>query len=152
MNCPLFTPVHHQVDDFGLADVEAGLGFEHFAHLHAIELLVALGARAPDRRAAGGIQKPELDADGVGHFAHDAAQGVDFADQVSLRDAAYGGIAAHLGDEVHVHGDERGLETHARRGHGGLAAGVTRAHDHDIVLFGESHPILLYGLGDGCDS
>jgi hypothetical protein len=25
------------------------------------------------------------------------------------------------------------------------------AHDHDIALFGESHPILLYGLGDGGD-
>ena len=136
----------HQVDDLGLADVEAGLGFENFAHFDAIELLVALGAGAPDGGAAGGVEQTELDADGIGDLAHDAAQGVDFADQVALGDAADGRIAAHLGDQVHIHGDEGGLEAHARRGHGGLAAGVSRAHDHHIVLFSESHPILFYGF------
>ena len=123
-----------------------GWDFENLAHLDAVELLVALGARAPDGGAAGGVEQAELDADGVGDFAHDAAESVDFADQMALGDAADGGVAAHLGDEVEVHGDERGLEAHARGGHGGLAAGVARAHHGDIVLFGKSHPILFYGL------
>ena len=35
----------HQIDDFGLADVQAGLRFEHLAHLDAVLLLVALRAR-----------------------------------------------------------------------------------------------------------
>src|SRR6266568_4842256 len=50
----------HQVHHFSLADVQAGLGFEHLAHLHAVELLVALCARAPDSRTAGCIQQTEL--------------------------------------------------------------------------------------------
>ena len=126
--------------------MQAGLGLEHLAHLHAVELLVALGARAPDGGAARGVEQAELDADGVGDLAHDAAQGVDFAHQVALGHAADGRIAAHLRDQVEVHGDERGLQAHARGGHGGFAAGVAGAHHDDIVLFGKSHPILFYGF------
>ena len=125
--------------------MEAGLGFEHLAHLDAIELLVALRAGAPDGGAARGIQQAKLDADGIGDFAHDAAERIDFADEVALGHAADGRIAAHLRDEVHVHGDERGFQAHARRGHGCFAAGVTGAHDDHVVLFGERHPILFYG-------
>ncbi len=128
--------------------MEAGLGFEDLAHFDAVKLLVALGARAPDGGATRGVEEAELDADGVGDFAHDAAERVDLADEVALGYAADGRVAAHLGDEVEVHGDERGLQAHARRGHGGLAAGVTGADYNDVVLFGKSHPIPLYGLDD----
>ena len=126
--------------------MDAGLGFEHLAHLDAVELLVALGARAPNRGAARRVEQPELDADGVGHLAHNAAESVDFADQMSLGHAAHGGVAAHLGDEVEIHGDERGFQSHARRGHGGLAAGVSRAHHGDVVLFRKCHLLLFYGF------
>jgi hypothetical protein len=134
-----------EVNNFGLADMETRLRLEDFAHLDAIELLVALGAGAPDSGTARGVEESELDADGVGNFAHDAAERVDLADEMALGDTTDGRIAAHLGDEVEVHGDERGLEAHARGSHGSLAAGVTGAHDNDIVLFGESHPSLFYG-------
>ncbi len=129
--------------------MEAGLGFEDFAHFYAVELLVALSAGAPDGRTTRGVEQSELNADGVGNFAHDAAERVDFADEMALGDAADGGVAAHLGDEVHVHGDERGLEAHARGSHGGFAASVAGADDNDIVLFRkrhwECHRILFYG-------
>jgi len=141
----LFPVFEDEVDDFGLANVEAGLGLEDLAHFDAVELLVALGARAPDGGAARGVEEAELDADGVGNFAHDAAESVDFPDEMALGDAADGGVAAHLGDEVEVHGDERGLEAHVGGGHGGFAPGVSGADDNDIVLLGESHPILFYG-------
>jgi hypothetical protein len=129
-----------EVYDFGLADVEAGLGLEEFAHFDAIELFIALGAGAPDGGTAGGVQEPKLNAYSVGDLAHDAAECVDFADKMALGDSADGGVAAHLGDEVEVHGDEGGLESHARGGHGGLASGVACADHGDVVLFGESHP------------
>jgi hypothetical protein len=82
--------------------VQVGLGLEHLAHLEAILLLVALRTRRPDSRSARGIQQAELDADCVGDFAHDATQGIDFAHQVSFGDAADGGIARHLRDEIDV--------------------------------------------------
>ena len=126
--------------------MQSRLRLKHFAHLYAIELLVALRPRTPHGRAARGIEQAELDAYGIGHLAHDAAKSVHLAHQVALGHAADGRVAAHLRNQVHVHGDECGLEPHARRGHGRLAAGMTRAHHNHIVLFGKGHPILFYGF------
>ena len=50
-----------------------------------------------------------------------------------------GGIARHLGDQVDVERVERGLQAHARGGHGGLASGMTGADDDYVELFGELH-------------
>ncbi len=102
-----------------------------------------MGARRPHGRAAGSIQQAELDADRVGDFAHDSAEGVHFADQVSLGDSADGGIARHLGDQVDVQRVESGLQAHAGGGHGGFASGMSGA-DYDYVeLFGEVHLALF---------
>ena len=131
-----------QVGDFGLLDLEIRLRLEDLAHFEAVGLLIALGAGRPDRGAARGIEKAELDADGVGDLAHDAAKGVDFADEVSFGDTADGRVAGHLGDQVDVEGVEGGSKSHARRGHGSFASGVTGAHDNNIELFGELHGSL----------
>jgi hypothetical protein len=136
----------HQTDDFGLADVEAGLRFKHLAHFDAIKLLVALSAGAPDGGTTRRVEQAELDADGIGDLAHDAAEGVDFANEMAFGDAPDSGVAAHLGDEVEVHGNDGSPKTHTRCGHGGLASGVTGAHNDNVVLFGERHPVSLYGL------
>ena len=128
---------HNQLRHFGLLDVQIGLRLQHLAHLQAVLLLVALRARRPDGRAARGVEQAKLDADRVGDFAHDAAEGVDFADEVSLGDAADGGIAGHLRDEIDVEREERGLQAHARRGHRGFAAGMTGADHNNVVGFGE---------------
>ena len=92
--------LNHEIDNFSLANVQAGLTLKHFAHLDAVELLVALGAGTPDGRAAGGIQQAKLDANGIGHFTHDAAECVHFPDKMALGNAADGRIAAHLGYQV----------------------------------------------------
>ncbi len=137
---------NHEIDNLGLTDVQAGLGFEHLAHFHAVELLVALGARAPYGGAARRVEQAELDADSVSYFAHNAAERVDFADQMPLGYAAHGGVATHLGDEVEVHGDKGGFQAHARRSHRRLTTGVPRAHHGHIVLFRKSHLHPFYGL------
>ena len=121
--------VHHQVSDFRLLDGEIRLRLQHLPHVIAILLLVALRSRRPHCRAARGIQQAELDAHRIGDFAHDAAEGIHFAHEVALGNAANRGIAGHLRDQVEVERDERRAQTHARSGHGGFAAGVTRAHD-----------------------
>ncbi len=109
------------------------------AHLEAVGLLVALGAGRPDGGTARGVEQAELDADGVGDFGHDAAESVDLADDVSLGDAADGGVAGHLRDEIGVEGEQRGAQSHARRGHGGFAAGMTGADYGNVEMFGKGH-------------
>jgi hypothetical protein len=65
---------------------------------------------------------------------------------MALGDAADGGIAGHLRDEVEVEGVERCTQAHARRSDGCLAAGVTGSNDDDVVLFGEGHLAMSEGL------
>jgi len=124
-----------KLGNFRLLDAEVGLALENLAHADAVHFLIALRARRPDGGAAAGIEQAELDADGVGDFAHDAAERVDFADEMALGDAADSGVAGHLRDEVEVHGDHGSFEAHARAGAGGLATGVTGADDDDVVIF-----------------
>ena len=78
------------------------------------------------------VQHPELDAGGVGDPAHEAVEGVDLADEMAFAEAANGGIAGHFADRGEAVGDQRGLRAHARRGRGGLAAGMAAADDDDI--------------------
>ena len=75
----------------------------------------------------------------VRNFAHDAAEGVDFAHQVALGDAADGRIAGHLCDEIEVEREQGGAQAHARRGDRGFATSVSCADDHYVVLFREGH-------------
>ena len=93
-----------------------------------------------------GIQQAKLDADRIRDLAHDAAQRVHLAHQVALGNAAHGGIAGHLGDQVQIQGEERGPQAHAGSRDSRLATGVTRAHDHHIVLFRKAHSRLLPDL------
>jgi hypothetical protein len=130
---------HDQIRNFRLLDLEIRLRLQHLAHLQAIGLLVTLRTRRPYRRAARGIQQAELDADGVGNLAHDSAQRVDFAHQVSLRDAADRRVARHLRDQINVERVESGLQSHACGGHCRLASGVAGAHHNNVELFGELH-------------
>ena len=129
--------LQHKVDYFRLLDAKVWFLLQHLAHTDAVELLVGLRAWRPDGWAAAGVKQPELNAHGVDHFAHHAAQGVHFAYQVPLGNSAHGRIARHLADQVEVDGAERGLQPHAGSGHRGFSARVSCAHNHHIVLFSE---------------
>ncbi len=127
----------NQLRDFRLLHYKVRLAFQYLAHLHAILLFVALRARRPYRRSAGGIEQSELYANGVGNFAHDAAERVNFAYEVSFGDPANCRVTRHLRDQVGVERKQGGLQAHAGRGHGSLAAGVSGAYYDHIVLFDE---------------
>ncbi len=122
-----------QLRDFGLQDPEIRLVFQDFAHAQAILFLIALGARRPDGWPAAGIQQAKLNPDGVRHLAHYAAHGVDFAHQMALGDSADGGVARHLGDQIQVHRDHRGLQAQARAGSRGFTARVSGADYNHVV-------------------
>ena len=98
----------------------------------AVDLLVRLRARRPDRRPAAAIEQLELNAGGVDRAAHQAAERVDLANEMALRRAADRGIARHVRDGVRRQRAEPDVRAETRRGVRRLAARVTRA-DHDDV-------------------
>jgi hypothetical protein len=79
---------NNQLGDLRLNDPQIRLGFEDFAHPKAVLLFVALRARRPNSRAAAGIEEAKLNTNSVGDFAHDAAERVDFANQMTFGDSA----------------------------------------------------------------
>ena len=101
-------------------------------HRGGVKLAVGLGARSADGRTLAAVQHPELDAAGIGDPAHQAVQGVDLADQMTLAETADGGIAGHRADGRKAVGHQRGLRAHPRSRARGLAAGVAAADDDDV--------------------
>src|SRR5262249_21080638 len=117
---------------FSLLNPKVRFAFEDFLHSDAVLLLVALSARRPDRWPTAGVQEPELDSDSIGHFAHHAAERIDLPNEMTFGDAADRRVAGHLRNQVRIHRDHRGAQTHACAGACRLAAGVPAA-DNDYV-------------------
>ncbi len=131
--------LHNQLCHFRLLDVQVRLRLQQFPHLQPVLLLVALRPRRPYCRPARSIQQPKLNADRVRHLAHNAAESINFADEMSLGNPPNRRIARHLRDQIDVEREQGSLQSHARRGHGGLAARVPSTHHYDVVSFGEFH-------------
>ena len=136
LHAPHFTVLDEQAAYGVLPDVQVGRVFQHLAPGPDELGTVALRAGAPHGGTFRAVEQAELDGRSVRHQAHVSAQGVDFADDLSLGDAAHGGVAAHLPDFVHVHGDEAGLRAQAGCGGCGFASGMAGAyHDYVVVEF-----------------
>src|SRR4051794_16110957 len=67
--------------------IEGGL------HGFLVELTIGLRPRTSDSRSLPPIQKPELDARGIGNAAHQPIKRINFPDQMTFSQAADRGIA-----------------------------------------------------------
>src|SRR6202140_3870288 len=80
--------IDHRLDNhiryFRLLDLQVRLRLQHFAHLQAIGLLVALRPRRPDGGSARSVEQAKLDSDRIRNFANDAARGTHFPTQAPL--------------------------------------------------------------------
>ena len=101
-------------------------------HGGGVKLAVRLGPRSADCRALAAVQHPELDAAGIGDAAHQAIQGIDLADQMTLAETADGGIAGHGADGRETMGHQGSLRAHPRSRARGFAAGMAAADDDDV--------------------
>ena len=82
----------------------------------AVDALVGLRARRPDRRAAAAIEQLELNAGRVDRAAHQPAERVDLANEMPLRRSADRRIARHVRDGVGRQRAEPDVRTEPRRG------------------------------------
>ncbi len=124
--------LHDQIFDSSGFDGQAGLRGEGGLHGQAIELAVDLRARASDRGALGTVKQAKLNAGLVRQATHEAVERVDLAYQMTLAQAADGGITGHLADGFDLVRQEQGARADPRRRSRGFASGVTAANDNDI--------------------
>ena len=101
-------------------------------HPLAIPRLVRLGARRPHRRPAAAIEQLELYSCSVDCPAHQSAQRIDLANQMSLRRAADRRIARHVRDGFSSERAQSDAAAEPRRRPRRLDAGVPGA-DHYYI-------------------
>ena len=118
---------------FPLPHGEPGLGAEHGEHELGIQSLVLLPAQRVDGGTLRRVQHLDLQKSAVGSQPHLSAESVYLPDEMSLRRAAYGGIASHVRDRAEAEAEHQGLMPLARRREGRFRARVSSAYDHHIV-------------------
>ena len=101
-------------------------------HRRGIKLAVRLGPRATNGRTLAAIEHPKLNAAGVGDPAHQAVQGIDLPNQMTLAETPDGGIAGHGANGRKTVGDQRRPGAHPRRGARGFAAGMAATDDDNV--------------------
>ncbi len=124
-----------QVGDLLLEEPQVRLRLESPAHGALVELAVGLRAGRAHRRSLARIEGAQLDACRVRGQRHDAAERVDFLDQMTLADAADGRIAAHLAESLDVVREQERAAAHAGGRQRRLGAGMPASH-HDHVELG----------------
>ena len=103
---------------------------------------VALSTRTPYGRSLSYIKHTELDSRLVGDDTHLSAQCINLSHNLSLGNTAYGRIATHLTNLVHVHRYQAGLGSHVRRGSSSLASSVATTDNENVII--ESHNLYFF--------
>jgi hypothetical protein len=76
----------------------------------------------------------------VGRARQDSIERIDFADEVSLSKAPYGGIATHRTDLLQIETDECGTCSHPGRRRGCFDTGMSTT-DYNNIISGHGHSL-----------
>ena len=133
-------PVEHEILGAPRQQRQAALLIQNALNRRLVEAPIGLRPWPAHGRPLRSIENPELNAGAIDGAAHDAVQGVDFAHDLPLCQAADGRIARHLADTRQiVREQKRGRAEPGRRG-GRLAPGVPAADYDDVVSAHGSPP------------
>ena len=81
-------------------EVDSRGGFQGVFDAELVGFFIALGTRSTDGRPFACVKHTKLDSSGVGVEAHDATEGIYFANHVSFGESTDGGVAGHGTDGV----------------------------------------------------
>ena len=129
-----------QIVDGLLENRKVRLRFQPSTDRRLIERAIGLATRRAHRRTFRRIQRAPLDARAIGGPAHDAAERIDFLDQMPLADAADGRIAAHLPERFDVVRQQQRARTEPRRRERSLGAGMAATDDDHIKMERKKRP------------
>src|SRR5690348_1260791 len=101
-------------------------------HFGSIQIAIGLCARRLNRWPSAAIEQTKLNAGCVDDFAHDSAQRIDFAHEMTLCNSADSRVAAHLPDRICIECHKSGARPDARCNVSSFTACVPSA-DHDDI-------------------
>jgi hypothetical protein len=137
-------PVHEDLASTRKNPLNIGLMTNYGGDPVGIASLVSLRARRPYRRSSTAIEQLELDARRIDRTAHQAAQRIDLANQVSLRGSSDGRVARHVRDGLEREGAHADATSHSCRGECRFDSGMSRAN-HNYI---EGHRRIISLLPD----
>src|SRR5690606_36150998 len=86
--------------------------------------------------------QPELDHGVVRDYAGVSVHGIDLANDLTFGDSSDCRIAGHLGDRIHIHGDEHHGGSHIGCSYCSFTSGMSGS-DHDDVIFWKHNNALI---------
>src|SRR5262249_20275717 len=98
-----------QIVRLPLNDLEVRRFVHRGLHGYRINVAVALGARSAHRRPLASIEHTKLNAAEIRDAPHQAVECIDFADEVTLAEAADRRVARHGADGIEAVGHQRRL-------------------------------------------
>ena len=138
-----------QVGDLLLKQPQIRLRLEPPAHRALVELAIGLGAGRAHRRTLARIERAKLDACRIRGQCHDAAERVDFLDEMALADAADGRVAAHLAESLDVVREQQSAAPHAGGRKRRLGARMAASHHDHVELGLKAHHSESTGVSFG---
>ena len=128
-------PLYHQPPHHVLIKIQIRCLLQHFPPLLSKQHSVVLGARTPHGRTLAPIQHPELDHGQIRHNSRIPTHRINFPHDLPLGNPTHRGITAHLGNGLHVHGDQQGFRPQIGRRRRRFTAGVASTHHDHIILW-----------------
>ena len=125
-----------------LPDVEVGGSIKMSAPLPDELPSIALSPWTPDGRTLAHVEHTELNRGGIRYQTHLSAQGIDLANNLTLRDTSDSRVTRHLCNLVHVHRHQAGLGSQIGTCASRFTTRMTPSNDYHIIL--EFHPYLLF--------
>jgi hypothetical protein len=122
------------------------MSFQHLPPFGSKQHAVALGTWAPHGRPFGAIEHTELDAGLIRHDPGVPSQGIDFPNDLPLGHSPHGGIAAHLGNGIHIHGGQQYAGSHVGCGYRSFTSGMAGTNYYDIVFW--EHVLYIWIAGN----
>src|SRR6185295_15924924 len=127
--------VEKNLGNFSLLDEKIWSVFQRESHNNAVLRLILLCPRRPNGRATPRVQQSKLNSAFIRDQAHDAAECVNLAHQMTLGNSAHCRIARHLRNQIRVHRVQSRTQSHARRLMRRLTTGMTCPDNYDVISF-----------------
>ena len=108
--------------------------FQHFPPGCSKQHPITLSPGTPHCGTFGPVQHSELDHGFVRHNTAISTHGINFPHNLPFRNPAHCRITAHLGNGLHVHGNQKHLGPHIGGSSSGFTAGMTSTNNYDIVF------------------
>ena len=118
-----------------LIEIQVRCVFKEFSPFEMKQHPIVLCSGTPHGRPLTPVQHSELYGRQICYNTRIPPHCVYFSYYLPFCNPSHGGVAAHLGNSLHVHGNQKGLGPQICSSSGRLTAGMASPNDYNIIFF-----------------